>query len=152
MKKLIAVWIAVALSAGACAWQAEYTHVLTDFERACVALGEEMCIDLDAPTVVIGRVPLILEAYGLYIKGEPYVYVLPQSEMDTMSAKHRVKRWPSVGEVTFHETIHYILDYQYESTNRCDSEGIARDLTADEYGFVEDGRWRARYDCGPPQA
>jgi len=152
MKKLIAVWIAVALSAGACVWQAQYTHEQDSYELACAALDEGACTDLAAPIVVISGVPLIIGAYGLYIKDESYVYVLPQAEMDKLSIENWVTRFPTVAEVTFHETIHYILDHGENPPSRCESEAIVRDLTAKQFNFIEDGSWRARYGCGLPRA
>lgn len=152
MKKLIAIWIAVVLSAGACTWQYNMTKGLSPFAQACAAISETACVGIEAPTVIISRAPLLIGAYGLYIKDENYVYVLSQTEMDKMSLELWAKRWPTVEEVVFHETIHYIMDRQLVSPNRCDSEELARELTSERFSFPVDPTWRSRYGCGKPQA
>lgn len=90
------------------------------------------CETLVAPTVVISEViePYL---YGLYIKGEPYIFVTPNA--------------PNITKTTIHESVHYILDNLGLETDRCKHEAVARKISSRLTNTEVDATWAKRYRC-----
>lgn len=156
MVRLVLTWVCIPFAIAACAYLNESTHRPTTWERACAAVESSyqqgICEELDEPQVVVSSVPLIVGAYGIYMKDEKIVYVLTQEQMDAIGAQNWVTA-PRQVEVIFHEIIHYILDFGAEKeVTRCESESIARHLTAAEFGKKVDPKWRATYGCSDPRS
>lgn len=149
MRKILLGVIAAALAvAGACAYH-ETTREPTHFELACQIAEERYenaCDGLDTPMVIETLLLEYIGAYGVYVRGETWVFVMPQDMID-MIAILGLKEPPAKKWVIVHEMIHYILYNLYPLLTRCESETLARAMTAEISGIPEDPDWRAAYGC-----
>jgi hypothetical protein len=104
------------------------------FEVACTELRVD-CTNIVPPTVIYSEVIAPYGAIGLYVHGEPYVYINPLSSGVPFD------------QIELHETVHYVM---YESgilNDRCVSEEAARVITARHFNTEVDWTWRKRYKC-----
>ena len=143
MRQLILVWLAVALSIGACAttWQDEAPEP-TLFELVCEKAYEEYkvtCSALMPPIVVTTRLLDGIPARGGHLGGEPYVFVHPEAASDDDGS--------TLESVEYHETVHYVLSNLGLRESRCQSEAVARAWTAEQFGVPESLFWRFLYGC-----
>ena len=105
----------------------------SDMEEICQMLQLD-CSDVDEPIVVITHfVPP--GYYGMYSPGEPYVFVNTRYPMD------------QIRKTKFHEIVHYVVWETQFTRDRCESEALARRLTAEKFNEEEDPNWRERYGC-----
>jgi hypothetical protein len=101
---------------------------------ACEAVEEEysanLCEGLDRPEVVQTQLLRLLRALGLFVHDEPYVFVGDEDYLKQYNVTY--------DEVVFHETIHYILWHSETERVSCESEAMARKLTAKVFDIPED--------------
>lgn len=103
------------------------------FDYVC-ALLEADCRGIEAPNVVVTR-SIDLKSddgyriYGLYIQGEPNVYIHPDTK--------------DFGATVLHELVHYINHEAKLGYSRCEGEAKARDLAGHPWGNKE----KERYGC-----
>jgi hypothetical protein len=150
MKKLIAVWIAVAISVGACVGLQENLHDPTEFELVCEKLEQETeatCDGVDEPLVLVTRLTTALGLLGLRPTDEAVVMVAPKEDL----------RLATDGAITqemviFHEIVHYVLEQVGLKESRCQSEQVARDWTTEVKGAPYDPNWKIKYGCVVPVA
>jgi len=100
------------------------------YDYACLMMSDlfqyDACAHMDPPQVIWTQLPAAVRAYGVYIPGEPYVFVDPLGN----------HVWTTV----IHEMTHYIA-YWNSIDDRCISEELAR------YVAGQPGEWRTRYGC-----
>jgi len=85
------------------------------------------CSTLADPLPVYTTMLELLGLNGLYMKGEPYIFINPLNPEFERSRRH--------------ETVHYILDRLGLEYDRCTHEDMARKHSGDKQG------WRTRYGC-----
>ena len=144
MSKVIAAWIVAALAVVACVAASQQPVGNTPFDLACQKLQSEthkVC-DFEPPEIVESSLLRWLQVDGMYVGGEPHIYILP--DLPTW-------RRPTV---ILHETIHYVI---YEAdllpdgdthTRMCFSERLTRQWVEDITGQPKDPVWANRYGCG----
>ena len=143
MGKLVATWVAVALSIVACVTVYEKDREPTTWELVCQQLD---CTGVEEPQVIITKSPRLLGAFGYYLEDEPYIFVLPQWMLDQITVALMVP-WIDQRWIIFHESVHYVLDRTDELT-RCESEARARELTDKVFELqTNEGNWREQYGC-----
>lgn len=105
-----------------------------NWEFACAAVEDlgYSCEELTPPTVVVSEVITLLPGTrGLYVPGEPQIFIHP--------------RLADPDKTIIHEMVHYIMYKNDNDVDRCYSEEVAR--------FVSGGRWddevRELYGCLP---
>ena len=111
----------------------------TVFERVCDAL-EVDCSFIDAPIVVVTQTVADLPCLGCFYRGFTYPgedYVFVNATMAPLM------QW----KTEFHETIHYVHFQLSMNVTRCESEMIARKLTALEFNDEYDDSWLKPYRC-----
>jgi hypothetical protein len=137
MKVLAAILILVlsALSNSAVADQADEGRQILDKSWAYTCSQLELinetltCDGLEPPIVVVTRILSPMSLYGVYIPGERYVFVNPDS--------------PDPLATLIHEMTHYVLYYNgIDYSQMCLSEEIAR-FVAGQTG----NEWRKQYGC-----
>lgn len=139
MRRLILAWIAAALSIGGCVTYHEKTKFVaptTLFEQVCEVL-EVDCSEIAPPIVVISQIIDPYGAHGIYIHGEPYIFI-------------NAVTWLPVSEVEIHETAHYVLYEVYGDVEACLSEEVARAVTEILTGVPIDMGWPEAYGCENP--
>lgn len=106
------------------------------------------CAEVEEPTVVVSSIVwrfLGDGTLGFYAPGEGGVIYLSDK-----LPWQGTKKLYTLEAVRVHETVHYILDrYTNLNVSRCESEEMARRVTAAWEGEGYDPEWEARYNCGP---
>lgn len=108
-------------------------------ELICDYTQWEGCMDIIPPKVVTTQnMPWF--ARGLYVPGEPYIFVYSKLPLKT--------QW----EVEVHETVHYLQTKlgmlgKFSRAVKCHTENDARALTSLILGTPYDHTWRERYGC-----
>lgn len=138
MKKLAIVVGTLLLMA--CATLSDKPRELTAQEMICAETKWEGCMDVPAPIVVVTKLlsPLY---WGVYVRGEPYIFVSPN-----LVGTAQFKR------TEVHETVHYLADKLGLERDRCKSEELARRITAKIFNREYKDNWRAKYRCAKPEA
>lgn len=125
---------------------------LTPWQDVCLTVEQELdkpgaCADLPEVKVVITKLPAAtIGAYGVHIQDEDTIFVAPQDVINQLALAALAEHVPSVEEVIFHESIHYIL-HNRNKVSRCKSEEYARKWTAKRFGFEYNEKWRMSYGC-----
>jgi len=144
MKKLVATWIAVALSIGACAWQHQATHEPTEFEQVCAVLeAKELasCEGVLEPEIIYTELLDIFSGewgtiHGMTFYDESRIFINSMSD-------------ENLSDILVHEVVHWVLRKgrsEEDRLSRCDGEALTRDIVYEMRG-VPPGNWRAGYDC-----
>ena len=134
MRRILAALTLLALVSGAIS---QTVTKVDSFDYVCEQVADlyenpDVCKDIDAPIVVRSRV-LELDFWrvlnGMYIPGEPYVFVHPRATMRTVE----------------HEMVHYVLTNAglVAATNLCEHERVARFIA----GQAWDDRAKNIYGC-----
>lgn len=137
MRGLILAWLLVAVSMAACVSYHERTKwvpELTPFEQVCKALKAACVQDgILPPIVVISEVVDPFNVHGLYIHGEPYIFINSATDLpyDT---------------IIIHETVHYVIVEAGLVFTYCGSERAARKITLALTG-EKPGDWEVNYGC-----
>jgi hypothetical protein len=116
----------------ACATIIEPTPA-SDFEEICQTLDID-CSGFPPPIVVVTQL-VPGGYYGLYIRGEPYIFISSEFSLD------------QIQKTKYHEMVHYIQVNDNPEIGRCESEETARKLTSIKFGFPYDEDWRDYYRC-----
>lgn len=106
------------------------------------------CAEVEEPTVVVTSVVwrfLGDGTLGFYAPGEGGVVYLSDK-----LPWQGTKKLYTLEAVRVHESVHYLLDkYTNRMIGRCESEEMARRVTAAWEGEAYDPEWEVRYNCGP---
>jgi len=140
MTKLILMIILAGVAVGACVDYQIRTHQSlpsTEFELVCEKVEEVFdttCEGLQEPDVVYTQIIGQLGAIGAYMPGEYIIFIDPMST-------------EPYSQVIIHEMTHYVLLKLNITSDRCDSEAIARKWESEITGNEMNPNWRRIYAC-----